>query len=741
MPTLTTDPGLTITEFPIVTVSTATSLGGPTTWTVVAHLRCDTLTRAVNGLDTARLSYEIGEGVIQPGQTTFATYTPLALKGKFVRIVMTDVDRVTTHTWIGYVVSDEVSRDGVKDVGGTNKLVGRTQFAECVGLEYFLMRRQIDSAIVRKSGATPNYVRIKRALAFNAGLTTAHLRDTVERGNRSTDTNDDGLYDFTEDFDEVEKWAAVDIVKHCLKYHTMRNKADAAAPCEYILNAADEAAGYLNGFYPELESEQITVFDVLQKIIQPQRGLAWWSQFVDGATATVEIRIASLAGSAVTLPSGGTLPANASQQTLDFDTERDVAHVEMHRLGSRDYHQVQCRGARMTSTCTVGMEDTTLDEDWNQLANPNEAGTEKKYKDAAKGDADYGGLDDTKKKKRNDAMRVSETFYRVYQAFRIPADWNGKTGDGGTAQRKEAFPLLSDTGSVLGSIEWNVEGLRMLNTLRLKRGYDYATPGNPKRVTPTGTPGELAAPFAFIQVSKPTSGGTPQGVDRFQFMHQLNSRSDFADGGERIGVAEPKVNYNLVMQQTVPGLRLEARGGLQHALAYGTWEADNPEPSSQVPEVDYRKLRATVCIEADAFCEHEYPADADLPASVPLEILTIDLGDKYRLDFLAENTVVGLDKGQLVKAGAAAVLRDDRKFLKDMARLAFEWYQTDRQTMKVTFRQQLNLFELGMLITQIGTGSTAQQVNTIVSTITWDLVNGTTTVATDDETLDVRSLV
>ena len=156
--------------------------------------------------------------------------------------------------------------------------------------------------------------------------------------------------------------------------------------------------------------------------------------------------------------------------------------------------------------------------------------------------------------------------------------------------------------------------------------------------------------------------------------------------------------------------------------------------------MNYGYLRCTVCIEADAYCSAKWPADNQRPEETPLEVLIIDLGDRYRLDFLAENTIVGLKSGEIQKADQAAILRDDRNKCGDVARMAYEWYQTNRQTLDVSFRQIRSLFELGMLITTIGAGATTETVNTLISSITYDLKEGTMAIVTADEDLDHRAL-
>ncbi len=176
------------------------------------------------------------------------------------------------------------------------------------------------------------------------------------------------------------------------------------------------------------------------------------------------------------------------------------------------------------------------------------------------------------------------------------------------------------------------------------------------------------------------------------------------------------------------------------AKDYFVPDAEGTEPSGATPEVSYASLRATVCAEADFYATGQYAVDP-LPTGVPIEELIIDMGDDYRLDFLAQSTIVDLKNGIPILANDPGILRDDRATLRDVARIAFEWYREDRQQLTVVFRQQRNLLQLGQLITTIGTSATQSTINTVISVITYKFdKSGTTTIETMDDTLDARVL-
>jgi hypothetical protein len=274
-----------------------------------------------------------------------------------------------------------------------------------------------------------------------------------------------------------------------------------------------------------------------------------------------------------------------------------------------------------------------------------------------------------------------------------------------------------------------------LNKTRLKLGTNYADPSNPVSNTPDGSLEEFLKPFALLKVQKYPPLGESQNPDRWQYCEKMDEVKFHA--GTAVG---PNIHtsYTLTMQAHVPGIILNAQG-MQHALSLNHWDTSLPEPSKVKPEVSYDNLRATVCAEADYYATGKAEI-ATLPTGVPIEELIIDLGDDYRLDFLAKNTIVDCKNGIPVLAGEAAVLRDDRKTLNDVAKVALEWYREDRQQLTVEFRQLRNLFGLGQLVTAIGQTATQSAINTVISVITYDFKAGTTTVMTMDDTLDIRAL-
>lgn len=695
MPTIITDPGVEVTDFLVATVELKDALSD-VAWQQTQHVYCDRISLAANAYDEAELAYELGD-VVQPGEASFNQYDPLDWVGKFVRVTVPQTAPLLDIIWVGYIVGTAKQRSAVKgDNPATNKLTGKKQILRAVGLEYFLDRRQIDSSVIYDT------TNIYRPITFNGGQGTALDADTRDRGNRSASSNTDGVYAFVQGTGTGNLWTIEQTINYLLQYYSTKDAAGADAPLNYSLHPQDVLAGTVDGIAPTLKPENMTTFQALNKLLAPQRGFIWWLEYDEPfpGSYSAYIRVETLTSSAIALPSTGTWPANRDQQSLDFDGQRDVGDVVTSEIGSRRYHQIICRGARMTSTATFGATEWNID--WlSTIATEYDAET--------------------------DAARKAERFYRLYSAFRIDTAWDGKTGDGGAGARDWTFPeIVPVTQSIVGSLPWAIEGLRIMNHTRLKRGWDYSDTGSIEETTPTGTEAEYMPLFAVVEVDSTN--------DKFQFVDKM-SKVEFT--GVELVSENIHTSYNVATQQTAPGWLLRSHS-LPHTMALNHFSPS--EPSDVEAEVDYDTLRFTCTIEADAFAEAKWPGDGALPAGVPLEKLLLYFGDDYRLDFLAPNTVIDLDDGDPVLTNGG-ILRDDRATLVDVARVAYEWYSLDRRPITVQFKQVSNYFRIGMFVTAIGSGTTQENVNSVVSIIDYNLLAGTTTIKTNDADLDFVRLV
>jgi len=196
------------------------------------------------------------------------------------------------------------------------------------------------------------------------------------------------------------------------------------------------------------------------------------------------------------------------------------------------------------------------------------------------------------------------------------------------------------------------------------------------------------------------------------------------------------------MQEDAPGIIIKGNQEFQHVIAYTDFTPISG--IDKTPELDWRdNLIATVMVELDSRVEQKYPATADLPFGTDVSRkVYIDLGDRARLDYVHGGCVLGHADGVLQYPGQAYFIRDDREYMEDVARLAFDWYGVKRQAFTFLIKQVIGLHSIGDLITQIGSvpEGTAQEVNSVVTGLVIDLAQGRTELTTSFAELDFLQL-
>lgn len=677
-----------------VTVSTKDHLLVATAWTEQPHLRCHRLTRTVNGLDTATFSFQAGTNVRQIGATTMGNAAELSLRGKFVRVEFTDPDN-GDFEWTGYFAEDRSQRE-----------IENPQRMTAYGLEYFLDRRDILATIVEDGK------RLGRVVPFNDPSGAGGLA-VSSRGNRSTAEQSAGVYEFADAENDRDEWRARDIVFYLLEHFPPQNNLDQPRPCDWAAVVGLKLDDYIVGFDPA----GLTIYQILNRLVNPRRSLCWWLDYseAEGDRGTATVRVESLNQASVTLPGGGTLPANSDQVTLNFDDDLSVASHQVETLSQGNYKAVRTRGARITTTASL-VWGYGLGIDWK-------GATETAYKNGAKPAAAgaeldaYNALDEDEQASRNDAARRAEAFYRVYAAYRIPANWNGQTAS------QKCFPdnLIGGDGSANATFHAN--WLRILPRTLLARGGDYETVASVTTASPDGSGDDLLPPAAIIRVASSPS--------RYQYCDKL-ATADYAEGTAES--ADIRTAYSLMVQQDCPGVLLRPANGLNHMLALNQWTS--AEPTGKDPELDYQNLIVTCSFEWDHHAEGLYPETAD---SGQYEELSIDVGDQYRLDYLVPGTIVDIENGTPVVTDGG-LIRDDRDQLQDIARFAYEWYGAPRQTLTCTWLQVRNWFALGQMITTLG-DSDPSTLNTVLGQIEFDFDLLSTSIRTIGDSLEVREVI
>lgn len=634
-------------------------------WVDSLDLICVDLVRGIAPtIDTANLVFEFGiiDGAYVP---------PADYLGKFVRILAPAL----SLDWVGVIVSEEMDRGPIDETPTEEKVLHGTQRFQAVGPEWFLARETINHAYI----ADPPQ-EIDRMPGFNMGFGAGRDGPYASTPNRSLF----GL-GFAAQANLNFTWGALDIVRYLLDRHQPFDHVGGRKPCDYILSEAAEE--FLVELEPIVPAHGLSVWSVLQTVIDPRRGLHWWTEY-DHALEACVIHVSSGAVDPVDFPSGATLPAALTQVTLP--AQSDVQRrVRVRHRRDKQYDRVIVRGAPRRAVMTVGFHNETLEPGW-------EGAEEDDYKSAAAGSA-----------AENDRFRQATRFERVYQVFNLPHEWDGQLGGG-----VFACPAFTQgSGSILGAEKMNVPSLRFVNQMPLCCGWDYSNPASPLFVNdPLGAAPEFQRPFAFVDI----------GSEQWRFAHEINVSSE-TDNKTR------RTSYHLRMLSGFPGLQLSPSGGMPHALALNHFDPEEDAPTEHPPEVDYETLRCTVCAEFDAWCEGYFPVAK--PAASPVSQLYIYLQnpERARFDWMAAGTVFDIQDGVL-KTSSGGALRDDRMLCADLARLAYQWYGVPRAELAVESAFCEVIANVGDLIRRIEPVGTDAEVivNAVVSQVTYRLEAGGT---------------
>jgi hypothetical protein len=170
-----------------------------------------------------------------------------------------------------------------------------------------------------------------------------------------------------------------------------------------------------------------------------------------------------------------------------------------------------------------------------------------------------------------------------------------------------------------------------------------------------------------------------------------------------------------------------------------------PRPASECEEIPADlnwkdNLLATVYWLTDEYVEAVWPADADLPQSDAIREQIISVGDQYQLIYVAPGTVVDVRDGQLVRTSGGGWLRDDRAALRRIARIAYEWYRRPRRALSLVYRQARGLVAVGEMIRYIGPPGNEREINSVVTSLSIDMVQVKTAIQTDYGELDALAL-
>ena len=634
-------------------------------------------------------------------------YVPrLELLGKYIRLGHPAIG--SGRTWYGYVIQSGLVPGPQETIAGvdpepdTYRLACGDEQFRAVGLEWFLYREFIHSSVITGDG------RIQRAIGFNTGTGNGRGSSYETRANK-----DPGGLLFAKTPTGAVEWTADKIVQYLLLHHGPKNSAGTAKPVRFVLDSA--AIPFLSWFKPTVQTEGQSVLQVLNQVIAPERGLAWWLDVApddpdEPTEMLATIHVTSHALADISLPGGATLPETTTKVALTgADANADGLQWKISRDLERDYHRVVARGARRRAVFTLSYLSGNLEAGWLDA--------QKTTYDAALGsDA-----------KANDRFRRSTKLERVYCNLQIPNGWDGTSNDGSAPPSATAYAagkMAQGSTSIIEAEPICMQGLRLLPRLPIRVGYVYDDVTAPVAADPDDVLPEWQKPFAVVDVT---------GSGAWRFSHEIGVSGE-TDKPDRLA------SFRLSMLDGTAGVQLHVSGGAPHSLALNHFNPETSGASEHKPEVDWQKVRVTVAGEWDAYCEAQWPI-ADSTAE-PLQTLVLNLGDRYRLDNMATGTIYDIENSTLKTVTSGGLLRDDRDKCEHVARLAFEWYGTPRGAVSLDWAGDVPPYGLdrGVMLTTIGDGDALVDANALVSQITVDYERGTTHLSVGFAELDFTRL-
>ncbi len=692
----------------ITTVSTKSTWAG--TWTEQPFLEALVVNLPVApSHGDCRLRYRYGK-VIAPAigsrdaDDVQATIARPNLVGHYVKVEVSGVG-----TFYGVIQDDADQQHGF--LGGADASGVKNYIA--FGLTWLLANsKPILQSKVKYSGGT--WI-IDRAVPFNGGTDGRSDRQRVAWKNYDA-TN----LCFTDSSQAVAPtaWKASTAIEYLVANFGPKSSAGTVL-VPFVLD--EDSVDYLDYELPMVEYEGQTIWEVINRLVDRRRGLLLFTSIVDNEVVLI---VRSQNQTTITLPSGSEIPANPDQVTYNFDNAVNVNDATITSTLLTQYDQIVCLGDRAGSVFTVRPQ-TNIEPDWTTAQ-------KNAYNAAASGLTGYSSLSNEDKHAANMDRRAADDLAPVFSWWRMSHTWSGRADtDPSSGTHDYALPKINADGVEDLETYANIQrgGLRIEPYVPFRTGVDYSGDITPASDDSDTTDKDYLPPLLLMKTQAIRASGDAGWV----YCERLSE--GFETGSDKRPYA---YCVDLAVREDVAGLILKVQGGPQHYIAADLYVSN--AAFEDIPAgvgIDHDDWLATVYMKQDQYCRAQYPADASLP--------TLDLVRQKvlrfpgsNLDYVVPGTVVGVSGGQVVKTNGGFV-RDDRERLADIARMAFSWYGQTRRILNLTFRGIVSGFELGQLITSVGSGGTAQTVNTAITAISYDLKGGRTTISTQFGELDFSS--
>ena len=666
-------------------------------WSAQQYLWCDRLSLTASPeVDSAQFHWSYAGEKMRQGDQNFLPYPPKDLRGQYVKVVWESNTLGTTREWVGVIVHEIDAQDATNNA---SQQIG-TQTFTAMGLEWLLDREQIRTTVVQApGGSTAN---INRVLDFNLGGSNG--REVALAGNRAKT----GGNHFASDLSDATEWDALQVVQYLIEEQGPKDQYG-NADIPFRLTAFNGIS--LVDVILQIPAQRRTPKQIIDALVNQYRGLGYTLSV--NASNEVQLFIYSYAQSDINLPGGGTLTANHLQWDLDLESDILVSPPIITYDGASQYDRVLVRGEQATFTGTFTYQDG-LERQWSDT-------DETTYGTAASGETGYGDATIEEQMQWNSEFRSSDLMRKVFSYARVPTDWDGQ--------------LNSEAVDPLSKPQW-IPGLRFLPYTLLKEYYDYdgsniedydpedAMASNDLVANvPSGVTPEYRRPFGVIA-----------DVDsRYAYVDRLSDQGDFDDTAHTDGRTW---RASVRVQDDLPGLILHVIGADQHVFAKDDFTPSIAADTASdfQPELSWKNVEFTASMGLDYYAEAEYPASiVGARDFISTKVINVP---NMRLDYVVPSTIVGIDADGTKLESEGGYVQDDRTKLQDIARLAYEWYSTDRVAVQFTYKTTKVALSPGEMIATITSGGTPQNINSVITRVDFDFVGGYCAVSTGYGELD-----
>jgi hypothetical protein len=511
--------------------------------------------------------------------------------------------------------------------------------------------------------------------SFNTGTATWELLP-------ETTANPDSFYVF-DGTDTATTWSVYDAAEYLIK---------GIAPHQPRFVLTGQVDQLRNLLLPRFDPAGMTVKEALDQLISLRHGLCRSMRLpvapapVEGETPSAaperpELRIVTVVGKATSF-ADTTLPANLNTTELDLDGRLDVVSSSVTYDDRASYGRIVVSGERLLVCAAFSVADSTLERAWTDTDETN-----------------YIGAAGSTNSEKDEARRV-DSLKHVWQVFRVPRSWGFTTGDGVGGAKLNANPMVGSDAS-----------LDTAHQAPIRRGWGLTFQRNVPFFKPKYIVGFKPDWREAIVLLKDPS------TNKFLQIDAIHGSVRLLDNDLGVDVG------------TFPA----------HLLAYNPSSPITISSQTQ-PKYNYRELIVVAAFRTDQRlqCAANVPAvkqanesDEDFAArSAALRdrVLEIEVPGA-ECWYVVPNTPTSLNAGALVPHAGGAI-RNDRSVLHRVLAGAMGWYGKPRSAIDVSVRDQLRCPEVGTLVTRLIDGGQYAEVNSIVSSRSFDLTAGVTSLST-----------